>query len=199
MSRKEKYKKDDLEVIWTKIAVYSLIILVSLITFILAPKKVFVDDQVYSLATSMAVTSDTNFLLYDYEVYSTVERFEEGLIEDVDVVKQAFKERNEIVAVKIYSDENKIEFREDYIFIYSTQVPELNIEYHLVKDLNVADINIPIRTFIMLFNDLSAVVNNIYFVGLLVLTFVIIGPVSFSLTRNIVIVVKYKNNRETCN
>jgi hypothetical protein len=191
-----KINKNELEqVIWVKTISYAFIILICIIGIIFAPKKVFDKDTPVQLATSMAIIDETNYILYDYEVYSNEKRFDDGLIYDVEQVKLSFQERDEIVAVKIYGEIDKTEVREDYIFITSPDTPELNIEYYLVKDLQVADVNVPTRTFIILFEDISRLVNNIYLVLLTVVSLSILIPMSIKLTRYIMCLSeKYKIN-----
>ena len=144
--------------------------MISLSFIIVAPKKIFQENLPFQLATSMAITSEDNFILFDYKVYSNEERFNTGLITDFQETKQSFTDRSEIVAVKIYGETAFIEVREDYIFITSPDTPELNIEYYLVQSMMFDDIKIPCRTFIMLFTDISTLVNNIYVVVLTVVS-----------------------------
>ena len=185
-----------LEVLWTKSIIY-LIITIFLITFvIIAPKKVFRDNMAFFLATSMAITTEDNLMLYDYKVYGSEERFNEGLIEDVEEVKLDFLERNEIVAVKIHGSNNMTDIRDDSVFITSTDTPELNIEYYLVKDMEFNDINLPCRTFIMLFQDISRLINTIYLAIFFVFSISIFIPISIKLARNISYLTKhYKQKR----
>lgn len=162
-------------VIWTKLSIYIFIVLLSLVLFFLAPKKVFKEDTPYRVATSMAIISDENYIFHDYKVYSTNERFEVGLINDVEEVKDSFKTRNEIVAVKIYGDSLKTEIKDDYLIIYSPDVPDLNIEYYIVGNMNLDDVSIPCRTFIILFTDIITLVNNIYLSIILVVIILILS------------------------
>ena len=194
---KHKRNNDELEILWVKIGIYSIIIVLCLVFFILAPKRIFAKDMSFTLATSLAVTSDESLLLYDYEVYSNMDRFNQGLIDDVTEVKLAFRERSEIVAVKIYGETASIEKKDDYIFIVSPDVPELNIEYYMVKDINFDGTNLPVRTFIMLFDDVSLLVNNIYFTLLTVISLAIIFPVSIKLTRILIFIKKSKKHIES--
>lgn len=194
-----KGKPDFIEVMWAKIIVYSLIIVISLSFIIVAPKKIFQENLPFQLATSMAITSEDNFILFDYKVYSNEERFNTGLITDFQETKQSFTDRSEIVAVKIYGDSAFIEVREDYIFITSPDTPELNIEYYLVQSMMFDDIKIPCRTFIMLFTDISTLVNNIYVVVLTVVSLLVIAPISFKLTRFIVEIKRLNKVNQTTN
>jgi hypothetical protein len=192
----QETEDNTIEMLWGKCIVYSLLFLLVVIAFILAPKNVFDKKASYLLATSMAITKNDNLLLYDYQVYGNIERFEQGLLSDVQEVKLDFQERNEIVAIKIYGENNLIETREDYIFIIDSETPELNIEYYLVKDLEFNDIYIPCRTFIMLFTDISNLVNNIYFALYLVFFIILFPPISIKFLRNILLLLRgYKNKK----
>jgi hypothetical protein len=191
-------KRDDIVVIWTKIILYGVFLIVCATIFIFAPKKIIDDDFAFTIATSLAITDESNLLLYDYKVYATEERFINGLQTDVIETINAFHERNEIVAIKIRGEINKIEVKEDYIMIVDLDTPELNIEYYLVKDMRFDDINIPCRTFIMLVKELETTVNHIYLsiFGLILLLIMI--PVTIKLTQNIVLlnIFKRENNIE---
>ena len=187
-----KDKDDNITVLLAKIIANSSIIFLCLLFVILAPKVVFSKDLPYTLATSMAITSDENMLLYDYKVYSTDERFNNGLIQDIEKVKSSFRDRNEVVAVKIYGTTSTLEVKEDYIFMTSPDTPELNIEYYLVKDMSFSGTNIPCRTFIMLFKDISTLINTVYLAIFLIVSISIIAPTSIKLIRNILLFNKVK-------
>ena len=72
----------------------------------------------------------------------------------------------------------------------------LNIEYYRVKDLEFNDINIPCRTFIMLFTDISNLVNNIYFALYLVFFIILFPPISIKVLRNILLLLRGYKNKE---
>ena len=191
-----KVKDDLVEVLWVKSIVYGLVILLLIVFVILAPKKVFKEETPITVAVSMAITSDDSLLLYDYEVYSTEERFNTGLIDDVNSVKLDFQERNEIVAVKIYGESNEVEIRNDYVFITSPDTPELNIEYYLVQYMEIDGINIPCRTFVSLFKDISKIVNTIYIAIVLIVSMSIFVPTTIKFTRSMVnLIIKYKSTK----
>lgn len=192
-----KDKDEPIEVLWVKTAVYSLSLLLLLIFVIFAPKEIFNSQKSNTLAVSMALTGDDSLILYDYKVYSNETRFASGLIDDVAEEKQAFLTRNEVLAVKIYGETNKIEIREDLIFITSPETPELNIEYYLVQYMEVANINVPCRTFILLFEDVSRLINNIYIAIIAIISMSIFIPTSIKLTRTVVTLINKKNAQKT--
>jgi hypothetical protein len=189
MSSKED--SNILQLLWVKSILYGLILLVVLTLFITAPKKVFTEALSYRLATSMSIVESENLLFYDYDVYATEERFNQGLIDDVNEVKTDFKERFEVLAVQVYGDEEKVELRDDYIFITNPDTIELNIEYYLVKDLEFNDMSISNRTFIMLFNDISQIVNHIYLAIIIIVGLSFFTPFAFKFTRNLVYLRRY--------
>ena len=189
-------KNDSKELLILKAVISSIIILFCIFFFIFAPKRIFEKNDSFEFATSMVLLNDENFLLYDYEVYSNLSRFEQGLIDDIAEVNQAFKERSELMAVKVYGEEDSIEIRSDYVYIVSTETPELNIEYYIIRDLRVADVSMPCRTFIMLFDDLSTLVNNIYLVVLLIITLAFLFPSTIRLTK---LVIWIKDQKKTVN
>jgi len=186
----KKSKDISLPVLWVKTILYSVIVLVTLLLVIVAPKDILDEDSTYEIATSMAILEDDNLLLYDYKVYGTEERFNQGMIEDVGQVKEDFRERHEIVAIKIYGERETYQIRDDDILITSPDTPELNIEFYLVKDLTYNDVNLPARTFMTLYQDISVLVNNIYLGILLVVYFSIFTPLTIKITRMIVMLKK---------
>jgi hypothetical protein len=189
MSSKEDSKR--LTLLWVKSMLYGLILVVILTLFITAPKKVFNESLSYRLATSMSIVESDNLLLYDYDVYATEERFNQGLIDDVDDVKADFKERFEVLAVQVYGYEAKVELRDDYIYITHPDTIELNIEYYLVKDLEFNDMSISNRTFIMLFNDISQLANHIYLAIIIIIALSFFTPFVFKFTRAVIDLRRY--------
>jgi|SRR6056297_2711774 len=185
---------DDIYIVWVKTIIYALAMIVLLSLVIGAPKKVFSDDLAYRLATSMSMTEEDNLLLYDYKVYGTEERFNQGLIEDVEAIKNNFKERNEIVGIKIHGETESIEYKDDYIFITDPDTPELNIEYYLVKDMEFNDMNVPSRTFIMLFEDIARLINNVYLGLFIIIAFSIFTPLAIKVTRRVKYLVNIHRN-----
>lgn len=181
-----KDKEDFIEVLWVRTILYVATILLVLILFIVAPKKVFSSETPTTLAVSMAITDEDSLLIYDYKVYSTEERFNKGLVFDVKEVELEFQKRNEVVVVKIYGEDEKVEIRDNVIFITSPETPELNIEYYLAEYIKIGDTNIPCRTFILLCKDIIILVNNIYVALLIIVTMSILIPVSIKFTRNLV-------------
>ncbi|MGD9909431.1 MAG: hypothetical protein AB7U79_02360 [Candidatus Izemoplasmatales bacterium] len=193
--KKSKTEETVIEVLWVKLVSYSIFTLVLVFLLIFVPKQVFEDNMAYTMASSMAIPDSSNLLLYDYDVYATEARFTEGLIVDVNTVKAEFMERSEILAVMICGDEYKVEYKEDYLFIVNPDTPELNIEYYLAKDLSVNNMNVSCRTFIMLFEDISTLVNTVY-IGVLTLFFgLTFIPFVVKLTR-LIIGLKMKNKSQ---
>jgi hypothetical protein len=176
-----------------KLFVFSSTFLITTLTYIFTPKVVFEPDLPYRVATSMAITDEDNLLLYDYKVYSTDTRFENGLVEDLAIQKAKFLERNEIMLVKIPGDP-KVEFFDDYVLVQSQEVPELNIEYYLVQNISIADISVPARTLVMLFQDVIALVNNVYFIFLGILFFLLFIPQLFTIVSLILGIVDEKRS-----
>ncbi len=173
----------NINILWVKTILYAFILVLVIVSVILIPKVIFKRDAATTYAISLASTDDVNLLLYDYDVYATTTRFNEGLIAAVDIVKQAFDERNEVLAIKVYGETKTIERRNDYIYITDPNTLMLNIEYYLVKDVALNDITIPARTFIMLFDDIAPIINGIY-IGLYTIVFIsIFTPFTIKVTR----------------
>ena len=189
---KQNYE-DSTEVLWVKSIIYAIIIITLLTFSIIVPKRVFDSNAPYRFAISMAETTDSNLLLYNYIVFNTKEEFDEGLIYNVEEVRLDFRERNEILAVKIYGVEDTLDFKDNYIFITSPEVPSLKIEYYLVKNIVINDFTITGRTFVMLFMDISRLINNIYLALLFIFFISIFSPYSIKLSRSVSHLIKYYN------
>jgi hypothetical protein len=151
-----------IEVITIKLITLLISLITLIIMVIVLPKTVFDGKTSFRLATSMAVIDDRSLLFYDYQVYATESRFNQALVEDFEKVLDDFKSRSEIVALQIYGDNYRVDFLEDYVLIINPEVPELNIEYYVVRNLEFDGIIIPTRTFIILFEDIASLVNTIY-------------------------------------
>jgi len=190
--KSNKHENDPSAVIWTKLGVSILILLTCVTSFFFIPLRVFDSNTPHILATSLAITSEDNMLLYDYKVYSTQARFEMGLVEDVNKVVSTFKERNEVLAVAIFGETQFYETRDDYLLIQSPDVPELNIEYRLVKNLAILETSLPCRTFIMLLQDIIKVINTIYLITLIMCAFLVIAPASIKISKYVIIIAKNK-------
>lgn len=189
----QPHNREDFPIILTKVILLGVLILTCLVLFIFAPKKIISNDFPFVVATSLAISEETNLLLYDYEVYATYDRFEQGLIDDVSETKATFRERNEIMAIKVYGLSNRIEYKKDYIVIYNQDTPELNIEYYLIKDMMFDEMSFPCRTFIVLINDLKPVVNHIYIGVVLFITLAILAPATIKFIKYTTILERINN------
>lgn len=147
-------------------------ILISILIW--SPKQILEYQDGIEIAYSLSSVNSENLLFYDYKVYPTKERFEKGLIYDVDQKLQEFKNRNEFMVIKIYSSNNNIYLENEYLIIESNDIPELNIEYYLLRDLEIQQISLPIRTFLVLFEDISKIINSIYLGFLMLFAFITI-------------------------
>jgi hypothetical protein len=163
-----------------KLAVFATTLTITSLFYVFSPKVVFEAHLPYRVAISMAIIEEENLLPYDYKVYSNETRFEKGLVDDLALQKARFIDRNEIMLVKIPGDP-RVEFFDDYVLVQSPEVPELNIEYYLIQNISAADISIPARTLIMLFQDVIEVINNTYFAFLTILFFLLFVPQLFTI------------------
>lgn len=180
----QSVEREDIPVLVTKVILLGLVILTCLILFIVAPKRIISNDLPFKMATSLAITDESNMLLFDYKVYATEERFNEGMLDDVEEMKLAFRERSEIMAIKIYGENESIQIKDDYVFIVDQDTPELNIEYYLIKDMIFDEMSFPVRTFIILVNDLKPVVNHIYLALISLVTLLILTPTTVKFVKS---------------
>lgn len=142
------------------------VILISILVW--SPKQILEYQDGIEIAYSLSNVNSENLLFYDYKVYPTQDRFEKGLNEDVLKQLNEFKDRNEFMVIKINGTVDKTYLNDEYLIIESDEVPELNIEYYLLRDLEIQQIRLPNRTFLVLFEDISNIINAIY-LGLFIL------------------------------
>ena len=99
----------------------------------------------FRLLTPFVSVDDNNLLFCDYFVYGTERRFNEGLITDVPAAKDRLKESGDAVVFKIPGRGKHIVFS-DYSIVYDENVPELNIEIYVAKNIAVGKISLPFVT-----------------------------------------------------
>jgi hypothetical protein len=173
---------DQVKLFQTKLTTFIITTIITLTGFIITPKALFKQELPYQLATSLALVDDDNLIFYDYKVYSSEERFLIGLSQDVIAKKQVFALQNDVMVVKI-PGENKIEIFQDYILIQDENVPELNIEYHVLKNIEFNNTLIPARTFILLAQDVLKFANRIYLITMIVIFSLILIPQLFKVVK----------------
>jgi hypothetical protein len=173
---------DQVKLFQTKLITFIITTIITLTGFIITPKALFKQELPNQLATSLALVDDDNLIFYDYKVYSSEERFLIGLSQDVIAKKQVFALQNDVMVVKI-PGENKIEIFQDYILIQDENVPELNIEYHVLKNIEFNNTLIPARTFILLAQDVLKFANRIYLITMIVIFSLILIPQLFKVVK----------------
>ena len=185
---------NDIRVLWSQLIAFSIIVLTAISCLIFAPKNAFSDHLPYTIASSLASLDSDNLLLYDYKVYSNENRFNDGLIYDVAKKLADFKQRSEILAVKVPGDYS-VEYKTDYYLIHDSTVPELNIEYYLVKNITFSDTSLPARTVILLLNEVFSIVDLIYLGLLIILTLSFTLPFSIKIVRVAIKISSFKKSR----
>lgn len=190
---KTKEENPRIEMLWVKLITRLISLITLLIMAIVLPKTVFNAQTPFRIANSMAVVDENSLLFYDYQVYATEARFNQGLVEDFEEVINSFKSRSEIVAIQVNGDQYSLEYRDDYIFITNPEVPDLNLEYYLVRNLEFDGISLPIRTFIILFNDIASLVNTIYIVTFIIVSLSIFSRLVVKSTTTILEIKKYQS------
>jgi hypothetical protein len=177
-----KFFKKKVNFLIVKLTIVSVTLLTTLITFVAIPKTFFPHAANYEMITPMAILDQSNLLLYKYKVYADETRFNIGLTLDVEVERLQFASRNELMVVKI-PGEFKIEFQSAYILMVEPEIPELNIEYYLVKNIKIDTISIPARTGILLLRNIFQTINTIYLVSILIILFLLLVPQSIQISK----------------
>lgn len=144
-----------------KVAVCFSFAFIVFIGFLIAPKRIMKNDDLYNTTCSLASTEDENTVFYDYKVYVDERRFDSGLKNDVPVVLEKFKEADDILLVKIPGEEKTTELKDGYWLIKDSTVPELNIEYYVLKNIDFANNSIPSHTFLTLAKNILKKANTI--------------------------------------
>jgi|694.fasta_scaffold96480_3 hypothetical protein len=172
-----KFFKKKVNYLIVKLTIVSVTLLTTMVTFLAIPKTIFSSNAHYEVTTPMAILDQSNLLLYKYKVYADETRFNTGLIVDLEAERLQFASRNELMVVKI-PGEFKIEFQSDYILMVEPEIPELNIEYYLVKNIQIDATSIPARTAILLLKDVFQTINTIYLISILIVFFLLLVPQS---------------------
>lgn len=185
-------KDGHIVLIWAQLVSRLLFLLMFILLFAFAPKKVFAKEFPYKLATSAVKLDDDNFMLFEnYPAISeySYNRDKEKTIHEIVL---SFKEKNNIVAVRVYGANYKIEIKDDYIYIESPDVEALNIEAHYIYNIVLAGYAIPPKTLIILLKDLTKLINSIYLFIILVVFASLVLTFSYKLIKSILKVKKGK-------
>ncbi|GEM_PF-2462434 len=142
----------------------------------LVPKQLISEEQLYSTSVSVADLSADSIFLYDYKVYGTNSRLEAGLKTEVPLKLAQCKANDDILVVRVPADTAKTETFDQYILIHSPDVPELNIEFCLAKNVNVMNSSLPTRTFIKMARGLLGKATVIYLCLVALIAFLLFLP-----------------------
>ena len=148
-----KEKNKNKPVLLTKIICYSMIALAAIVGFIVIPKVLLSPQQTYTIANSLADINEDTMVFYDYQVYATETKFKNGLENDVGTKLQSFKERGELMLVRIPGESKTLNNQGEYWLETNPEVLDLNIEYYLIPNVTFAGNSLPARTVVTLVND----------------------------------------------
>lgn len=140
------------------------------------PKDILTEPQLYSSAVSMAEVSEESMVLFEYKVYGTQERMTKGLETDLPGKIAQFKANDDILAVKVPGESFSYETFAEYILVHSQNVPELNIEYCVVKNVNAFGSSLPTRSFLAVARELLARATVIYLCIACLIAFLLFLP-----------------------
>ena len=102
-------------------------------------------EIVYGVLTPFINVDEDKTILYDYLVYGTGRRMDEGYVIDVPEIIDKLKDRGEGIIIKEKGDSYK-KTQYDYIFMRDEDVPELNIEIYIAKNVEFPFGSFPFRT-----------------------------------------------------
>lgn len=187
--------KDEKPTYITKIVCYSLFVMLVIIGLILIPKELMNYDEVYSFATSAADINENTLVMYDYKVYGTENRFNQGLDSDVLSQLSIFKERGEILLVKIYGEDESLVYKEDYWLQTSGDVVELNIEYYIVPNFRIQNNSLPSRSILLLVKNVLVKIDVIYTLLIILFSLLILCPSTIGIIRAVINLTKLKKEK----
>lgn len=187
--------KDEKPTYITKIVCYSLFVMLVIIGLILVPKELMNYDEVYSFATSAADMNENTLVMYDYKVYGTENRFNQGLDSDVLSQLSIFKERGEILLVKIYGENESLVYKEDYWLQTSSNVVELNIEYYIVPNIRIQNNSLPSRSILLLVKNVLVKIDVIYTLLIILFSLLIFCPSTIGIIRAVINLTKLKKEK----
>lgn len=170
---------------YVRTSLWFLGVILAIVGIVVAPKQILGEEQLYSSAVSMADTKEESFAMIDYKVYGTEARMEAGLEAELPARITQAKANNDILVVKIPSENFYTETFNDYILVHSQQVPELNLEFCVAKNVNVLGATMPTRTFINLARDLLNKATILYLILISLIAFFIAVPCGIAGTKSL--------------
>lgn len=186
--------KTNIITLFTKAIVYFVFIIAVVVCFSVVPKTVLNNNQIYSFSASICETKK-DLVLFDYEVFGSKKRFETALETNVPLKRDEVRDRREVLIVKVYADQYKEEFIDNYWFITDPSTPELNIEYYIASSVTILNSTLPCFTFIGLMEDIMGTVNIIYLLAIIIASLGFITPLSISTSKNIYYIIGYYKKR----
>lgn len=167
--KKLKRRKLSNKALITRIVVYSLFSLTSIISFSLCPKSVLNETYVYEKCVELADIDEPRYIaLKDFHVYATQNKFDKALPNYINNARKEFKKNNEILVVRIPGEYQLQRFK-DYILIHNIDVPELNIELCVATNIRYKNTSLPVATFISALKSIAKKVDYGYIPLLIIL------------------------------
>ena len=161
---------------------------------IVAPKEILSEPQLYSTTVSMAETNEDNFILFDYKVYGTQERLNRGLEAELPSYIAKFKANDDVLVVKLPAESFSAETFAEYVLVHSPNVPELNIEYCVAKNVNAFGSSLPTRSFIKVARDLLGKAKVLYLCAISLIAFLLFLPCGIFGTKALLrLIQSYRN------
>ena len=179
---------------FTKVILYLVFVIGLICCFVNTPKEIITNDQIYTLCASMGDVGDSGVLL-DYQVFGSEKRFEETLTTKPLEIISELKEQGDILLVRIYGEEYKRTFENDYWVIEDPNAIELNIEYYIVKNVNVLDTSLPVHTVYQLISDVLVKVNKAIYTIIGFITFGVSIPFIIGISKNVYYIGCYYSNK----
>ena len=115
------------------------------VLYVICPFFLSARDISFCILTPFIDAEEKNLVLFDYYVYGTEQRFDEGMEKRVPQIKDKLKERNEAVIVKVPGN-NVRRIYADYSVVFDQTVPELNIEIYVAKNVTFKNMSVPFVT-----------------------------------------------------
>ena len=183
---------------FTKLVLYLVFICGTIIAAFNIPKELLTKEETYNLVASFS-DIESDIVLMDYKVFGSQKKFEEVLISESKNKVEEFKENGDVLLVKIHGDEYSASFKDSYWYVEDPNILELNIEYYVVKNINVAGTSIPVHTVYQLMNDIICRISEVGLMVIAVLTFLLCLPFAISISKQVFYIINLMKKKEMHN
>ena len=129
-----------------------------------------VKDLVFSLSVRFLDTEENTLVFYKYKAFGTQNSFDKNSIDYIETEKDFLKSKDEFTVVKI-RDESRVFYKRDYVIICDENVPELNVEIYIAKNIKIGAYSLPCKTTAFALQKILRILTFLIFVPCSVLLY----------------------------